>query len=70
MTITSRELDMGPKWDQFGVHNDLPVYMVYRPELRRWVESQDKSLWKPYVYSPSDYVFTKEMEVLFLLRWS
>lgn len=68
--ITSRELDMGEKWNQFGVHNGLPVYMVYRPELRRWVEAQNPSLWKHYIYSPTDYVFTKEMETLFLLRWS
>lgn len=70
MIFTVRELDMEPRWNQFGVHNELPVYVVYSAEVRRWVESQDTSLWKPYIYNPSDYVFTAEFETLFLLRWS
>lgn len=59
-----------PRWRRFGVHNDLPVYTVYPPEIRRWVESQSSDLWKPYVYGTIDYVFTKELETLFMLRWS
>ena len=59
-----------PLWRKFGVHNELPVYVVYPPEIRGWIESQSLELWKPYMYNFRDYVFTKEFEMLFLLRWS
>ena len=63
-------IDAFPEWERFGVHNELPVYVVYPTEIRNWVESQSSDLWKPYIYGPRDYVFSKELELLFLLRWS
>lgn len=64
------EIDDFPKWERFGIHDDLPVYKVYTSEIRNWVESQSEKLWKPYRYNYVDFVFTKELEMLFLLRWS
>lgn len=63
-------LDAFPKWEKFGVHNELPVYIVHPSDIRNWVESQSEDLWKPYIYNRRDYVFSKELETLFLLRWS
>lgn len=57
------------KWRRFGIHNEQHVYQVFDTEIRRWVESQSPTLWKPYIYAPIDYVFTKEFETLFRLRW-
>lgn len=63
-------IDEDLKWRRFGIHNGQHVYQVFAPEIRRWVESQSPTLWKPYIYAPIDYVFTKEFETLFMLRWS
>lgn len=68
--MTEIEAGLKREWRKFGIHNDLPVYSVYPAEIRQWIERQSTDLWKPYQYAPVDYVFTKEFESLFLLRWS
>ena len=58
---------------------DTEVYCVRSQETRDWIESHDTTYWHRYdpknVRSDSFmymefYVFSEEMEVLFLLRWS
>lgn len=72
-------------WEWVGIDGPTQcrVYSVYSKQVGTWIEEQAASMWKHYEIPPSmveevslrcflapTYLFTEEMEVLFLLRWS
>lgn len=72
------------KWERVGMDlsTDRWVYNIRSQAIRSWIEEQPPYMWKFYdidVYNldlpasvilGSNYVFTKEMETWFQLRWS
>lgn len=52
-------------------HERFAAYKIYDSEVWRWVEQQPIHMWKyDDAGDGNNYLFTKEMEVLFLLKWS
>ena len=62
---------------------DTEVYCIHSEEIRNWIESHDTTYWHRFKdFDPMQhrfkdmfedmefYVFSEEMEMLFLLRWS
>ena len=79
MTDVSRFIK---KWEKIGmdIPTDTWVYNIRSHEIRDWVEEQPVHMWKFYDLTDTkldfslstlgqNYVFTKEMEVWFELRW-
>lgn len=57
-------------WYKFDTPDNYEVYKMYSDEILNWVEQQPKHMWKHHGTIPKSYIFSEEMEVLFLLRWS
>lgn len=70
-------------WCFIGVdtRTDSKVFHTNSTEIIQWIESQPVHMWKFYdvmdnfddkvgIPSFSNYVFTKEMEAWFIVRWS
>ena len=72
-------------WEFVGINGPTQskIYAVFSEIIGSWIEEQPSNMWKYYeipaesvnevslrVFLAANYSFTKEMEVLFLLRWS
>lgn len=72
-------------WELAGIDgpSQAKVYAVFSKKIGDWIEEHPTNMWNYYeipaesvgevslrVLVAPNYLFTKEMEVLFLLRWS
>lgn len=58
------------KWKKYP-HDEFAAYKIYDSEVCRWVEQQPIHMWKyDAAYDGNNYLFTEQMETIFLLRWA
>ncbi len=72
-------------WEVVGIDgpSNSKVYAVFSQNISDWIKEQPRNMWNFYeiplgldnkvslkVFLADNYLFTKEMELLFLLRWS
>lgn len=68
-TWTFEEIQLS-KWKKYP-HDSFAAYKIYDSQVWGWVEDQPIHMWKyDDAGDGNNYLFTEEMEVLFLLRWS
>lgn len=68
-TWTFEEIQLA-KWKKYP-HEKFAAYKIYDSAVWRWVEQQPIHMWKyDDAGDGNNYLFTEQMETIFLLRWA